>query len=50
MPAQPEHGICCSTLAAGATGLPPHISGFMNFWVERGVDILDLGDVDREVE
>ena len=31
-------------------GPSPHISGFMDFWVERGVDILDLGEVDREVE
>ncbi len=31
-------------------GPSPHMSGFMDFWVERGVDILDLGDVDREVE
>lgn len=32
----------------GGNGPSPHMSGFLDFWLERGVDILDLGEADKK--
>ena len=46
-PAGARHLLLCSRRRGN--GPSPQMSAFMDFWVERGVDILDLGDVDKEV-